>query len=93
MILFQWAIIISCQTSLFLLWIYGIHLHYLEKIEQAYKDIEEDYKDEVSDKRLYRKHLNKLKKELEWTNELLWYMKEQAKENRLYKKYFNINNK
>ncbi len=104
MILLQWGIIISFQTSLFLFAFYGIHLHYKEKIEQTIKDIDKEYdeildildndwayKNEIQDKRLYKKHLLKLKQELEEKNNLISYMQQQAKESRLYKKYF-INN-
>ena len=87
------------------IWIlYGVHLHYKEKIEQTIKDIDKEYdeildilnndwayKNEVQDKRLYKKHLLKLKQELEEKNNLISYMQQQAKESRLYKKYF-INN-
>lgn len=87
------------------IWIlYGVHLHYQEKIEQTIKDIDKEYdeildildndwayKNEVQDKRLYKKHLLKLKQELDEKNNLISYMQQQAKESRLYKKYF-INN-
>jgi len=81
------------------IWIlYGVHLHYKEKIEQTIKDIDKEYDEildilnnEVQDKRLYKKHLLKLKQELEEKNNLISYMQQQAKESRLYKKYF-INN-
>lgn len=104
MILLQWGIIISFQTALFLFAFYGIHLHYQEKIEQTIKDIDKEYdeildildndlayKNEVQDKRLYKKHLLKLKQELDKKNNLISYMQQQAKKSRLYKKYF-INN-
>lgn len=84
--------------------IYGIHLQYQEKIEQTMKDIDKEYdeildmldtdwayQNEIQDKRLYKKHLLKLKQELTQKNNLISYMQHQAKESRLYKKYF-INN-
>ena len=84
--------------------IYWIHLQYQEKLEQVIQDIEKEYDEivtiidedwayqsEVDDKRLYKKHLQKLKKELEEKNLLISYMQTHAKESRLYKKYF-INN-
>ena len=99
-------ILLIASTILFInIWIlYGVHLYYQEKIEQTIKDIDKEYdeildmldtdwayKNEIQDKRLYKKHLLKLKQELEEKNNLISYMQQQAKESRLYKKYF-INN-
>lgn len=100
----QILLITSIILSINLLFLYGIHLQYQEKIEQTIKDIDKEYdeildmldtdwayKNEIQDKRLYKKHLLKLKQELEEKNNLISYMQQQAKESRLYKKYF-INN-
>lgn len=100
----QILLIASTILSINIWILYGVHLHYQEKIEQTIKDIDKEYdeildilnndwayKNEVQDKRLYKKHLLKLKQELEEKNNLISYMQQQAKESRLYKKYF-INN-
>lgn len=100
----QILLIASTILSINIWVLYGIHLHYQEKIEQTIKDIDKEYdeildmldtdwayKNEIQDKRLYKKHLLKLKQELEEKNNLISYMQQQAKESRLYKKYF-INN-
>lgn len=97
-------IIASAILSVYIWSLYGVHLHYQEKIGQTIKDIDKEYdeildminndwayKNEVQDKRLYKKHLLKLKQELKEKNNLISYMQQQAKESRLYKKYF-INN-
>lgn len=100
----QILLIASTIFSINIWVLYGVHLHYQEKIEQTIKDIDKEYdeildmldtdwayKNEIQDKRLYKKHLLKLKQELEEKNNLISYMQQQAKESRLYKKYF-INN-
>lgn len=100
----QILLIASTILSINIWILYGVHLHYQEKIEQTIKDIDKEYdeildmldtdwayKNEIQDKRLYKKHLLKLKQELEEKNNLISYMQQQAKESRLYKKYF-INN-
>lgn len=100
----QILLIASIILSINIWVLYGVHLHYQEKIEQTIKDIDKEYdeildmldtdwayKNEIQDKRLYKKHLLKLKQELEEKNNLISYMQQQAKESRLYKKYF-INN-
>lgn len=100
----QILLIASTILSINIWVLYGVHLHYQEKIEQTIKDIDKEYdeildilnndwayKNEVQDKRLYKKHLLKLKQELDEKNNLISYMQQQAKESRLYKKYF-INN-
>lgn len=100
----QILLITSTILSINIWILYGVHLHYQEKIEQTIKDIDKEYdeildmldtdwayKNEIQDKRLYKKHLLKLKQELEEKNNLISYMQQQAKESRLYKKYF-INN-
>ena len=100
----QILLIASTILSINIWVLYGVHLHYQEKIEQTIKDIDKEYdeildildidwayKNEIQDKRLYKKHLLKLKQELEEKNNLISYMQQQAKESRLYKKYF-INN-
>ena len=104
MILLQWGIIISFQTSLFLFAFYGIHLQYREKIEKKIKEINNEYEDiidiintdwwyqhEILDKRLLKKQVIKLKKELIDKNNLILLMQPRIKEARLYEKYF-INN-
>lgn len=100
----QTLLIASAILSVNVWILYWVHLHYQEKIEQTIKDIDKEYdeildmldndwayKNEIQDKRLYKKHLLKLKQELEEKNNLISYMQQQAKESRLYKKYF-INN-
>ena len=68
----QILLIASTILSINIWVLYGVHLHYQEKIEQTIKDIDKEYdeildildndwayKNEVQDKRLYKKHLLK----------------------------------
>lgn len=86
-----WILLSIELVNIIFIW-FAFHLGYKEKLEQSLKfyitdskrklqealdDIEQDYKDEVNEKRLYRKHIEKLLQEKEEHLEKIDYMKKQ----------------